>query len=173
MKPLKHYRIDLDLKINPISSSIKYFKKLNIDFDVYLPTYGCNLQRDFVWSLEQKRELIWSILVGRHIPHLAFINSIGKNNEDLYLVIDGKQRLSAIFDFVDDKFSIVIDGEEFLHSQLPKDYVDEINRFYFGYYVCNEPWDNRITDDQKVAWFKFINFAGTPQDIEHLKKFDK
>jgi hypothetical protein len=28
--------------------------------------------------------------------------------------------------------------------------------------------DVPITDDQKIAWFEMINFAGTPQDIEHL-----
>jgi hypothetical protein len=32
----------------------------------------------------------------------------------------------------------------------------------------NEPLDTRITDDQKISWFKFINFSEIPQDAEHL-----
>lgn len=27
---------------------------------------------------------------------------------------------------------------------------------------------NSITDLQKITWFKFINFAGTTQEVEHL-----
>lgn len=167
MKPLSEIKYSFDLQPQELTSSIKYFKKLDIDWDVYLPTKKKNLQRGFVWNLNQKRELIWSILIGRHIPHCAIINAINGNSEK-YLIIDGKQRLSTIFDFIDDKFSIIIESEEYLFSQLPNDYQLAINNYYFRYYVVNEPWDNRITDEQKISWFKFINFAGTPQDMEHL-----
>ena len=110
-------------------------------------------------------------MIGRHIPHIAMINTINKQNEskDLWLVIDGKQRLSTLFHFTEDKFTLLIDGKEYLFSDLPKDYQQEINNFYFRYYIVNEQWDKRITDEQKISWFKFINYAGTPQDVEHLR----
>jgi hypothetical protein len=170
MKALKEIKCSFGLYPQELSSQIRYFRKLDIDWDVYLPTRGKNLQRDFVWALNQKRELIWSVLIGRHIPHCAIINSINKENEaeDKYLVIDGKQRLSSIFDFMDNKFTIEIEGKEYLFSELPNDYQKAVNCYYFRYYIVNEPWDTRITDDQKIAWFKFINFAGTPQDAAHL-----
>jgi uncharacterized protein with ParB-like and HNH nuclease domain len=170
MKTIYDLRGNLDLYPQELSSQIKYFKGNDIDWDVYLPTRDKNLQRDFVWTLEQKRELIWSVLIGRHIPHCAIINSINKENEneDKYLIIDGKQRLSSIFDYIDNKFTIIIDDVEYLFSELPKDYQNAITYYHFRYYVVNEPWDTRITDEQKIAWFKFINFAGTPQDKEHL-----
>ena len=169
MKTRRELR-NIDLKIGEVCSSIKYFKQNNIDWDVYLPTRGKNLQRDFVWTLSQKRELIWSVLIGRHIPHVALINTIDKENEgqDLWLVIDGKQRLSTLIYFTDDKFTLDVDGVEYLFSELPQDYQQAINHFYFRYYVVNEDWDNRITDEQKIQWFKFINFSGTPQDEQHL-----
>lgn len=170
MKSLKEICGNFDLNPQECSSQIKYFKQLDIDWNVYLETKGKNLQRDFVWSLEQKRELIWSVLIGRHIPHCAIINSINQKDEykDVYLIIDGKQRLSSIFDFIDDKFTIKIDDEEYLFSQLPTEYQLKINYYHFRYYVINEPWETRITDEQKISWFKFINFAGTPQEVEHL-----
>lgn len=170
MKNLKEIRASFDLYPQECSSQIKYFKMLDIDWNIYLPTRKRNLQRDYVWTIEQKRELIWSIFIGRHIPHCAVINSINKENEnkDLYLIIDGKQRLSTIFDFIDNKFTVEIEGKEYLFSELPEDYQKAITYYHFRYYVVNEPWDTRITDDQKVAWFKFINFAGTPQDAAHL-----
>lgn len=169
MKTIKELR-NIGLKVEEACSSVKYFKQLNIDWDVFLETRGKNLQRDFVWDLNQKRELIWSVLIGRHIPHMALINTIDKNDEkqDLWLVIDGKQRFSTLFNFTEDKFTLLIDDKEYLFSELPKDYQQAIEHFYFRYYVINEPWENRITDEQKIKWFKFINYAGTPQDIEHL-----
>lgn len=170
MKTLNDLRGNLDLRPSEIGSSIKYFKMLTIDWNVFLPTINKNLQRDFVWTLEQKRELVWSLLIGRHIPHCAIINSIDKEDDrkEIYLIIDGKQRLSTIFDFIDDKFTIIIEDKEYLFSELPNDYQLAINNFYFRYYIVNEPWGIRITDEEKIAWFKFINFAGTPQDAEHL-----
>lgn len=170
MKPLKDIKQNFDLKPQSTSSSIKYFKKLDIDWNVYLPSKERNLQRDYVWTIEQKRELIWSVIIGRHIPHCAIINMINKEDDrkDLYLVIDGKQRLSTIFDFIDDKFTIEIENNFYHFSELPKDYQLAIEYYSFNYYIVNEPWDNRITDEQKIAWFKFINFAGTEQDKEHL-----
>lgn len=170
MKKLLDIKLNFDLRPQECSGQIKYFKRFDIDWDVYLPTRKRNLQRGFVWNLQQKRELIWSVLLGRHIPHCAFINTINKQDEkkDLYLIIDGKQRLSTIFDFIDNKFTIEIEGCEYLFSELPEDYQQAINYYHFRYYVINEPLDNRITDDQKIVWFKFINFAGTQQDIMHL-----
>jgi hypothetical protein len=63
---------------------------------------------------------------------------------------------------------LIVEGKEYLFSELPNDYQQAIDHFYFRYYVVNEQWDKRITDEQKISWFKFINFAGTPQDEEHL-----
>lgn len=54
MKALKEIRGSFDLYPQEISSQIKYFRMLDIDWNVYLPTRGKNLQRDFVWTLEQK-----------------------------------------------------------------------------------------------------------------------
>ncbi len=112
MKPLKEIRLNLDLHPQEISSQLKYFANQNIDWDVYLPTKGKNLQRDFVWTLDQKRELINSMLIGRHIPHCAILNIVDRKNirKDIWQIIDGKQRLSSMIDFYNNKFTIEIDG---------------------------------------------------------------
>lgn len=171
MKPLSEIRLNRDLKPEEISSSIRYFRNLNIDWNVYLKSKGINLQREFVWTLKQKRELIFSVLIGRHIPHCAVINIVNREDimNDIHQIIDGKQRLSTIFGFINDEFSIEIDSEEYCFSDLPHEYQMAITNYSFRYYVINEPFDTPITDEQKIQWFKFINFVGTPQDEEHLK----
>ncbi len=164
MKTIKELRESFTLHPEEIGTNLKYFKNLNIDWDVFLPSIGKNLQRGFVWTLEQKRELIWSVFIGRHIPHLAIVNT----SSDVYQIIDGKQRLSTLIDFVNDKFALEIDGAEMLYSQLPVDYQKALDNLYFRYYRLCENFDEVISDEDKIKWFQFINFAGTPQDMEHM-----
>lgn len=171
MKSIRELREVMDFYPSELSSQLRYFVRLDIDFDVYLESIGKKLQRPFVWNLEQKRELIWSMLIGRHIPHMAIVNIVNKKDtsKDICQVIDGKQRLSTMIDFLSNKFTIVIDGDEYLFSELPNDYQLAISAYNFRYYIVNEPFDKPMTDQQKINWFKFINFAGTPQDKEHLE----
>lgn len=166
MKPIEELRKNLPDRLELVSSSIKYFSKNNIDYDVFLPSIKMNLQRGFVWTLEQKQELIWSIFYGRNIPPLSFVNTF----YDCWEVIDGKQRLSTYIEFYQNKFQLEVDGTLYYYSELPIDYIREIKRFYFKYYVAFETKESEFDDQFKINWFRFINFAGTPQDSEHLKK---
>lgn len=163
------------LKFHPlgINSSIKYFAEhCNIDFEVYLPTRGINLQRDYVWTLAQKRELIWSILMNRHIPKMAMLNVVSEKEDTkgTYQVIDGKQRLSAMIDFYKGAYTLEIDGTEYYFNQLPKEYQRVIAGYMFSYDIVDEDYGYKFTDEDKINWFCYINFAGTPQDVEHLKR---
>jgi hypothetical protein len=154
----------------------KYGQKL--DFDVYLPSKGKNLQRDFCWTIEQKRELINSIIKGIDIQVFSIIISENEDKSVVYKVIDGKQRLSTMIDFINDKFSIILCGQEYFYSELPNDDIKHedirnsikytIDNFYIHFNQTYEYWDDLISDDDKISWFEQINFAGTPQDIEHL-----
>jgi|GEM_PF-2301014 len=167
MKTIAQLRNNLRFHPEEINSSIKYFKELKIDWNVYLPSKGFNLQRDFVWTLDQKREIIWSILMKRLIPRMAVIC----NHDMVYQIIDGKQRLSAMIDFVDNKYTLLIDGNEYYFCDLPLDYQQTISNYYFAYYIVHEESLRfPITDEDKIDWFKFINFAGTPQESEHMDK---
>jgi uncharacterized protein with ParB-like and HNH nuclease domain len=175
MKSLSELRFNFNLNPQEQSTSVKFLKRnkdnIEIDFDVYLPSIGKNLQRDFVWGIEQKRELILSMLIDRHIPHIAIVNKISDKDytKDKYLIIDGKQRISTAFDFIDDKFTLLIDNKEYLYSELPEDYQRKIDNFYFRTYMVNENKFNEIKDIDLINWFKFINFAGTLQEKEHLE----
>lgn len=69
-----------------------------------------------LWNDERKARLIDSILKDIDIPKLYF-NQTGPG---LYEVIDGQQRLWAIWDFLDDKFKVDNEGTSDYFSKLPK-----------------------------------------------------
>lgn len=168
MKTLKEIqKTDLNVQ-KAISMHLRYLKEFQLDWDVFLPSKNMNLQRDFVWNLDQKRELIWSMILERNIPTLSFI--VTKN--DTYQVIDGKQRLSTMLDFIDNKFTILIDDVEYFLKDLPIDYQSFFKRFMIRcdlVYEQSEP----LTDQQKIEWFYLLNFAGTQIEKEHLEKLRK
>ncbi len=61
-----------------------------------------DFQREDVWNNDRKAELVESVLMGLPLPIFYF-------NQDKYgklIVIDGRQRLTALFEFMDDKFAL-------------------------------------------------------------------
>jgi uncharacterized protein with ParB-like and HNH nuclease domain len=171
MKTISELRKTLRFNPQEINSQVKYFaENVDIDFDVYLPSKKMNLQREFVWNIDQKRELIWSILMNRNIPRMAMMNVLltPDNTSGVYQVIDGKQRLSAMIDFYKNKYTLLVDDKEYLFSELPTDYQNVIKGYHFAYYIANEDYGDKFTDQDKIDWFMYINFAGTPQDKAHF-----
>lgn len=141
-----------------------------IDYNVKLSN-GKNLQRDFVWSIEQKRSLIVSILKQIQIPNFAVvIYRPGDRQTTIYKIIDGKQRLKSIEEFMKGEFGLIVDGEEYFYTDL-----DEMARYRFrcaslNFNIIYEYDDVRLSDEQLISWFELVNFAGTQQDIDHLEK---
>lgn len=67
-----------------------------------------------VWTLEKRRLLIDSILNDYDIPKIYFhalSNEAGSRQSFRYAVIDGRQRLETIWDFMDGKFNLSDDFE--------------------------------------------------------------
>lgn len=159
------------LKFQPMEGNIilDIINDKTIDYDVYLPEYGINLQRDYCWDVEQKRELIYSVLMKRFIPRLSFLCG----SDGVYQVIDGKQRLNALLGFYNNLFDIIVDDISYYFKDLLNDYQRVIGGYMIPYTIVYEDYDNVVTDDDKISWFKFINYAGTPMDKEHLNKFKK
>ena len=92
-----------------------------------------------------------------------------EDTKGTYQVIDGKQRLSAMIGFYKGEFGLIIDTINYFYKDLPEDYQRVIAGFMFPYYIVNEDYGNKFTDEDKINWFRYINFAGTPQDAEHLR----
>jgi hypothetical protein len=145
---------------------------LKVDFDVHLDTLGVNLQRPFVWKLHQKQAFILSILKGMSIPQFAVViyTPNEKERHSVYKIVDGKQRLSSLFAFVDGKFPIPCDGEDFYFDELPEDVQRRLMRWSPTAQVAYSYYNYKISDAGLVLWFYLLNFEGTKQDATHIEK---
>jgi uncharacterized protein with ParB-like and HNH nuclease domain len=174
MNLLDKYRFSLPFNINKniylfnIKEAIK--GEITIDFDVFLPTINKNLQRKHCWSDLKKQQLLLSILKGSRIPVLSIIRHKDKDGKETYQIIDGKQRLSTVLDFVNGIYPFIDDdGKSYFYKDL-----DEPTQKLFLYYAfdCDVTYSyhyKTIPDIVKAKWYDTINFAGEPQDEKHIK----
>ena len=171
MKPLQDLRQQLfHTKASKTTHAVKNLLRpsnFKLDLDVFLPSINKNLQRDFVWSISQSQELIMSILLERPIPHLSFYIFYKKGDEvETIQIIDGKQRLSSIIDFINNEYHINIEDSLFQFKHLPTEYQQAILDCALPTFTIYDT--PKLTDQDKIDWFKTINFGGTLVDVEHL-----
>lgn len=92
-------------------------------------------QREKVWNRPQKQKLIDSILRGWKLPKFYLLKT--GSNPDEFEVLDGQQRLTAIFEFFDNQFPLSEESaQEFggrLYRDLPSDVSDNFDDFEIEY----------------------------------------
>lgn len=123
-------------------------------------------QRNFVWKSRQKSKLIESILI--RIPLPTFY--LDTRNEDQWVVIDGLQRLTTIFTYMDDDFKLInlqylkhLNGKKW--SKLDRKYQRKIEKFSL---LCNLV---RPNTPSKIASniFQRINTLGTKLEVQEIR----
>lgn len=149
-------------------------------------TYGgCNLdpyvidvngnkvhyQRGYVWNTDQKKLLIDSIYNNIEIGKFIFKHNSWPFVESQmaetghgfdFDCVDGKQRISAIIEFVQDKFQ---DSFGNYFSDLSKN----AQRRFFNYdKFALGTMDERTKDQDIVSTFLTLNFTGVPMSKDHL-----
>lgn len=94
-------------------------------------------QRKLVWTVAEKQRLIDSIIKGYPLPLFLLAEKVKINGESKYEIIDGMQRLNAIFCFIENSFLIenmCFDVKEFsrarqlAESNVFKLYPEAVNR---------------------------------------------
>lgn len=138
--------------IQSLFSKHYYFK---ID---YSPVY----QRELCWSLEDKENLIKSIFNNVEIGKFAFIRRKYAPNSPGYEILDGKQRLSTIIEFYEDKFSYK--GKKF--SDLSRKDKNHFLNYNITYGDGDESW----SIEDKMEYFLKLNIMGVPQSKDHLEQ---
>ncbi len=149
---------------------------IEIDYDVFLESKGINLQRDFCWTLQQKQELILSVLKGIQLNSFVIIqfkDHIKAGRPTIYKIIDGKQRLSTLISFYRNEFPIIVNEKTYFYDDMELAAQRLIRYFEPKFDIVYEYWDKRIPDSVLIDWFEMINFAGTPQDVKHLNNLRK
>lgn len=130
-------------------------------------------QRSLVWERARKSNLIESLILSYPVPQVYARRIIGKENkkgDSIYFILDGKQRLSTIKEFLNDEFALTklspvtyfddeLDEEVTLDitnkrfSELPDGLKDLLNTVTFSIVY----FDNLTKEEEKILFRKLNN----------------
>lgn len=134
------------------------------------------VQRSYVWERTRKSALIESMIIGYPIPPVfakRIDDGSGKRGSNTYYIMDGKQRLSTIKEYLNDEFALsqlapvsymddeigeecTIDISEKKFSELP-----EALQNYLNTITVNVTYFDNLTKEEERELFKRLN-AGKP-----------
>ena len=132
-----------------------------------------DFQRNQVWDTKQNCELIESILMGIPIPPIYLF----ENKEGIKQVVDGRQRLTCFFDYLNNRFKLV--GLKMLTGEQSKKCSDlmpllqaKIEDYQILAYTIQYPTAEKV----KFDIFDRVNRGGTRlnnQEMRHALYFGK
>ena len=158
-----------NLTINHVTSFLGSFLNEytdgSYDFD---PIY----QRDLVWTREQKQAFLEALVTGQAKIEPTFIKRPFKTGQPDYEVLDGKQRLNAIIDYVHGDFPIY----DLYYDQLSDTNIQILYDVpmvfkHIVYYGPNGRAEMPL--DIKLELFLQENDYGTHISKEHLASIKK
>lgn len=150
-------KVDTDL-----SKMYRKYAEEEIDLN---PEY----QRELVWTDKQKQEYILAILKQRAKITPVIIENLTEQGTVLYEILDGKQRLTALFDYIDNKYPL--QSGEYFKDLSAKD-MNIITQTRVSYTRITSYKECDVPLDFKLAYFLEINALGTKITDEHIEKIE-
>ncbi len=125
-----------------------------------------DFQREFLWNEKQKSELIESIIMGIPLP-LIYVK---EDENGVFIIVDGRQRLTTLFDFMNDKFSLkslrmLYDINRKKFSGLTQKQKNRIEECQLSLHVIKNPTKDRVTFDL----FDRVNRGGTRLNNQEMR----
>lgn len=142
-------------------------RELKTDYENEMLVLAPDFQREFVWSLKQKSELVESILMGIPLPMIYFF----EGDDGVIQVVDGKQRLTSLFEFMENKFplsqslSILTDLRGKRYNDLTPSERTKIARHQFVAQTITPPTPDRI----KFDIFERVNRKGSVLNNQEMR----
>lgn len=140
-----------------------------IDYDLD-PAY----QRGHVWTVERQRNLIRSLLMGLPIGAIILNDrfAVTGDPDDAYVVVDGKQRITALCDFTHDGLCVPRDwfDDDLIHPDhrscdgvFFRQLSDAGKRIFFSLPVTVV--ESQVPIAEEADLFELVNFSGVPQTL--------
>ena len=134
------------------------------------------VQRSYVWERSRKSALIESMIIGYPIPPVfakRVDDGTGKRGSNIYHIMDGKQRLSTIKEYLNDEFALTtLEPVSFMDDEIGEECTADISDKKFGELpealqnflntvTINVTYFDNLTKEEERELFKRLN-AGKP-----------
>ncbi|MDD3710230.1 MAG: DUF262 domain-containing protein [Methanothrix sp.] len=129
-------------------------------------------QRRSVWNQEYKDYFIDTILLEYPSPPIFLYEDIDRNGVARYDLVDGKQRLTAVFEFIDDRFPVSDEAKIKRFRGKYFSQLDDEDRIKFYNYPFTVEYLPTTKEDTINDIFDRINrnvARLTPQELRHAR----
>lgn len=116
-------------------------------------------QREFVYDDRKRNEVIATVQKDFPLNVMYWID----NEDGTFELLDGQQRTISICEYLDNKFSILKDGNRKKFHNLTETEKEQILNYELMIYFCEG------NDKEKLDWFKIINIAGEKLTAQELR----
>lgn len=158
---------------NPISTTVKDVALLHQLFKDGQLVLAPEFQRNSVWPAAAKAYLIDTILNERPIPVLFFSRTVSaQSGRTIYSVVDGQQRLRAIFEFLGNHFPLSESKGQPFYKQKFSQLSAENKRRILSYDLPIEElygYSDKDIRDMFDRMNRFV-FKLSPQERRHAKE---
>lgn len=126
-------------------------------------------QRGLVWTLEQKQKYIENLFLekAKITPTMILNWRVTRDRKGAYEILDGRQRISTLFEFIENKFCLC-DGTYFRDLSMSDTMFilnHDVNYTRIEKISCTD-----LTLEEKIELFLEINELGTKMSEEHIQK---
>ena len=156
------------IKIDRVQFSIFELKRR---YDRGVICLDPDFQRNFVWKQKQKSELIESVIMGIPLPLIYLAETMEGN----LVIVDGRQRLTTFFHFMDNKFALNglkilpdLNGcrfSDFEEDKKKRKFATDIEDFQLVIQIIKYPTPDRVRFDI----FDRVNRGGTPLNNQEMR----
>lgn len=137
-----------------------------------------SFQRNYVWLKKHQISLIETILLGYAIPeiYLWIIDTDPVTGETKYSIVDGQQRIGAVFDYIDGKFrleraSLSNKSADYANKYF-KDLNDEYKKTIWSYSFTIRQIPQSVSREEIVKMFLRLNSTDkslNPQELRNAE----
>jgi hypothetical protein len=120
-------------------------------------------QREYVYGDAEQQAVIHTILHDFPLNVIYWV----RNEQGTFEVLDGQQRILSICKFLDNMFSIQLEGRHMMFHNLQEsmsDLAQKILDYKLMVFVVEDG-----TDSERLDWFKIINIAGVKLSDQELR----
>lgn len=137
-----------------------------------------SFQRNYVWLRKHQISLIETILLGYAVPeiYLWMIDTDPISGETKYSIVDGQQRIGAVFDYIDGKFPLrsayLSEGQADYADKYFKDLSDDLKKFIWSYPFTVRQLPQSVSRDEIVKMFLRLNSTDkslNPQELRNAE----
>ncbi|MGB3333221.1 MAG: DUF262 domain-containing protein [Mycobacterium sp.] len=130
-------------------------------------------QRQVVWPIRAKISLMETILLGYPIPEIYLSYETTAEGEQTASVVDGQQRLTALLDFLDNKYTLDDLEDDELQAKfgglLFRELPDDVKKGFFQYRFPIRRLSNLEDEFVRAVFARVnrVNMVLTPQELRN------